>query len=494
MMLSSAACGSAVEEEKQASENEPHVADSRENAETDLPETEAGPLTPAEEQAQVKDNLPDIAFDGADFRVSTKANWRSEVLVDELNGDGVNDAIFNRNALISERFKVKIVPVVTPEGDMYTQVNNVRNSIMAQDDAFDLASTYAMTAGTIINEGYYLNWNTMPYNDFSQPWWLSSVNDCFGVKDKIYTVVGDMCFSLLEYTYCTYYNRTKGDTYGLTEPLFEVIREGGWTIDYLLGLIGDLYVDVNGDGVRDEEDSYGFLAHNGTDLMIYTYAFDIPLTARNGDGIPELAVNSEKTVSAVEKITELYWGNNGSYIFDESRAGEVPGMFAAGKSVFYTSMFCRAFNNLRDMEDDFTILPFVKYDEAQENYLTSDMDNYSVLGVPITCQNTEMVSVITESMNVESYRSVFPAYYEKVLKGEYARDRESLEMIDLVMAGRRFDFATLYTASSYLNALNTIVQASVRSKNADFASRYASNEKVLRKKLEKIVKVYEDLG
>lgn len=135
----------------------------------------------------------------------------------------------------------------------------------------------------------------------------------------------------------------------------------------------------------------------------------------------------------------------------------------------------------------------MKYDEAQESYLTSDMDNYSVLGVPITCKNIDMVSVITESMNVESYRTVFPAYYEKALKGKYARDEESIEMIDMVMAGRRFDFATLYTAASDLNALNTIVQASVRSKNADFASRYMSNEKVLKKKLEKIVKAFEEI-
>ena len=492
-MLFSTACNSSDEGNAPVSKNDQDVTDPQNMTETQPPETEAKPLTAAEKRLLVKDSLPDISFDGADFRVATKENWKSEVLVDELTGDGVNDAIYDRNSRISERFKVNIVPVVTPEGDMYTQVNNVRASIMAEDDAFDLAATYAMTAGTIISEGCYRNWNDMPYNDFSQPWWLSNVNDCFGVGGKIFTVVGDMCFSLLEYTYCTYYNRTRGDTYGLTEQLFKDIREGKWTIDYLLNLTGNIYEDVNGDGERDGEDIYGFLAHDGTDLMIYTYAFDIPLTARNSEGIPELAINSEKTITAVEKINKLYWENNGSYIIPEANHPEVPKMFAAGKSVFYTSMFCRTFNNLRDMEDDFSILPFVKYDEAQESYLTSDMDNYSVLGVPITCKNLDLVSVVTESMNVESYRTVFPAYYEKALKGKYARDEESIEMIDMVMAGRRFDFATLYTAASDLNALNTIVQASVRSRNADFASRYISNEKVLKKKLEKIVKAFEEI-
>ncbi len=483
ILASTVACNSASGDETTSTED----TSTQTVAETE--ETE--PLTESEKRAQAKDDLPEITFNGADFRVSTKESWKSEVMVEDLTGDVVNDAIYDRNAVIAERFAVNIVPIVTPEGDMYTQVNNVKNSVMAQDDAFDLAATYAMTAGTIINEGYYMNWNDMPYNDFSKPWWLSNINECFSVGDKMFTVVGDMCFSLLEYTYCTYYNRTKGDTYGLTETLLQDVKDGKWTIDYLLNLTKEIYEDTDGNGNRDKEDFYGFVAHTGTDLMIYTYAFDIPLTSRNTDGIPEISIYSEKMITAVEKVTQLYWESNGSYI---AEIADAPKLFAAGNAMFYTSLFMRAFNNLRDMEDDFTILPFVKFDETQEIYMTSAMDNYSVLGIPITCKNTDMVSVITESLNVESYRSVFPAYYDKALKGKYARDEESIEMIDLVMAGRNFDFATLYTAQGDLNVLNILLQSSVASKNADFTSRYAANEAAMKNKLEEIVAAYEDMN
>ena len=133
LMLISTACNSVGEGD--GAEKEQHVADAQDMSETQPPETEARPLTAAEKRLLVKDSLPEIVFDGADFRVATKANWKSEVLVDELTGDGVNDAIYDRNNRISERFKVNIVPIVTPEGDMYTQVNNVRASIMAEDDS-----------------------------------------------------------------------------------------------------------------------------------------------------------------------------------------------------------------------------------------------------------------------------------------------------------------------------------------------------------------------
>ncbi len=450
--------------------------------------TETKPLTEMEKRAFVQDDLPEKNYDDISFRISTKQGTLYEIAAEELTGDLLNDALYDRNLRIEERFHVKIVPIITEAGDGQTHVNSVRQSILAADDAFELAATYVFTSGSIVTDGYYLNWLNMPYNDFSNPWWISGINQNFQVGDALYAAVGDMCLSTLKLTYGIFYNRTRGEDYGYNETLYDTVLDGDWTYDTFLSMIEDVYVDANGDGQRDSSDFYGFTAENATNLDIYSFAFDIPIMQRNAAGQPELVFNGEKTVSAVERINKLYWETTGSFVPEGDYNLPVT-MFADGKALFTTTFLGNAFSVYREMEDDYSILPYPKWNADQEKYMTGAMDNYSVLGVPITASDTEMISIITESLNVESYKTLFPTYYEQALQNKYSRDEESIAMINLLMEGRNFDFSTLFSAQ--ITGMSTLFRAVINGKNADFASRYASVEKSAQDGLVKVLEAYE---
>lgn len=458
----------------------------------DTPETEPAaettPPTEMEKRAAVQDSLPDKDFEGRQFRISTKEGSLYEIDAEELTGDLLNDELYDRNLRIEERFNVEIVPVVTIAGDGNTHVNTVKQSIIAADDAFELAATYVFTSGSIVTEGLYLNWLNMPYNDLSQPWWINGVNENFQVGNAIYTAVGDMCLNTLRLTYGVFYNRTRGEFYGLNDTIYQTIRDGNWTIDYFMSAVSDIYEDANGDGIRDSGDFYGFIAENGTNLDIYSFAFDIPIISQDSDNIPTLVFNTEKTVSAAEKINRLYWETTGTYIPENDYNLPIT-MFGDGKALFTTTWLSQALSTYREMEDDYSILPYPKWDESQQKYMTGAMDNYSVLGIPITASDTEMISVISESLNVESYRTLYPAYYEQALQQKYARDTESIEMIDLLMEGRNFDFSTLF--SGQISGMSTLFREVINSKNGDFASKYASVEKPAMAGLKKVLEAYE---
>ena len=477
LLLLLSSCGGAAEETEAA-------------ADTSAVETEAetGPLTEMEKRALVKDDLPDKDFGGMQFRISTKKGTMYEIDAEELTGDLLNDALYDRNLRIEERFNVEIVPIITEAGDGNTHVNSVKQSIIAADDAFDLAATYVFTSGSIVTEGYYLNWLNMPYNDLEQVWWISGVNDNFRVGDAIYAAVGDMCLSTLKLTYGIFFNRTRGMDYGVTDTIYQTVQDGEWTLDYFMSTVEDIYEDTNGDGAKDTGDFYGFTAENATNLDIYSFAFDIPIMKRNADGVPTLVFQTEKTISAAEKINRLYWEMPGSYV-PEGDYGIPVTMFAEGKALFTTTYLSQAFSTFREMEDDYSILPYPKYDANQEKYMTGAMDNYSVLGVPITASNTEMISIITESLNVESYKTLFPTYYEQALQNKYSRDEESIEMINLLMEGRNFDFSTLFAGQ--ITGMSTLFREVINSKSGDFASKYASKEKSALAGLEKVLEAYE---
>lgn len=477
LLLLLSSCGGAAEETEAA-------------ADTSAVETEAetAPLTEMEKRALVKDDLPDKDFGGMQFRISTKQGTLYEIDAEELTGDLLNDALYDRNLRIEERFNVEIVPVITEAGDGNTHVNSVKQSIIAADDAFELAATYVFTSGSIVTEGYYLNWLNMPYNDLDQVWWISGVNDNFRVGDAIYAAVGDMCLSTLKLTYGIFFNRTRGMDYGLTDTVYQTVQDGEWTLDYFMSTVEDIYEDTNGDGAKDNGDFYGFTAENATNLDIYSFAFDIPIMKRDANDIPMLVFQTEKTISAAEKINRLYWEMPGSFV-PEGDYGMPVTMFAEGKALFTTTYLSQAFSTFREMEDDYSILPYPKYDENQEKYMTGAMDNYSVLGVPITASNMEMISIITESLNVESYKTLFPTYYEQALQNKYSRDEESIEMINLLMEGRNFDFSTLFAGQ--ITGMSTLFREVINSKSGDFASKYASKEKSALAGLEKVLEAYE---
>jgi len=119
-------------------------------------------------------------------------------------------------------------------------------------------------------------------------------------------------------------------------------------------------------------------------------------------------------------------------------------------------------------------LPFPKFDEQQTEYYNAPTENYTVLCVPVNTLNVEMVGALVEALSAESKYTVMPAFYEAALQGKYTRDNESLRMLDMIMNGRNFDIATLYTMS--LGDMPFFIPDVIR-KNLEYTSSYAEQER-----------------
>jgi len=140
---------------------------------------------------------------------------------------------------------------------------------------------------------------------------------------------------------------------------------------------------------------------------------------------------------------------------------------------------------LRDMQADYGIIPYPKYDEAQDKYYSRIWDAMSLMCVPVNCEKTEAVGAFMEAMASESYRTVTPAYYEIALKGKYARDDVSSQMLDMVRDGAYLSFASIYNGS--LGNPWDCMRDLMSKKSKNFASWYEKNEPVIKKALNKII-------
>ena len=144
------------------------------------------------------------------------------------------------------------------------------------------------------------------------------------------------------------------------------------------------------------------------------------------------------------------------------------------------------------MKDDYGILPYPKFDENQDKYYSNSMDNYSLLSVPKTVTDLEFVGTITEALTRESHYSVVPAYYDVALTSKYARDEQSVAMLDIIMDGRQYDFSILHNGQ--IADLPYFFRNLIAAKSTNVASKYAAIESQVNEGLKSLGDSYASRG
>jgi hypothetical protein len=202
---------------------------------------------------------------------------------------------------------------------------------------------------------------------------------------------------------------------------------------------------------------------------------------KGSDGIPYLDVDTEKMASRVNKVYDFLYNNGSVYI---GRSEEV-GMFKNDRIYLTAAYLGFTQGAFRDMETNFTILPYPKYDENQEKYGTRVQDGHTLISIPVNSDKTEMLGAFLEAMASESYKNVTPVYWEVATKIKYARDEDSGKMLDIIRSGIDLKFAQIYNES--IGNPWFVMRDLMPAKSNNFASWYEKNEPRIIKALDKFV-------
>ncbi len=432
-------------------------------------EVEAEPDPNAARKA-ISDDLPDTDMDGYTYRVLSRMrdDFVNDIGLDlELNGDVVNDAIYNRNMTVSERFNCKYEATYTDNID-----STGINTITAGDDAFDLMLWQIVQIPKYATTGYFRDWyDDMPHVNLDKPWYIGNAAEALSVKGHAYAMIGEYDLDVLRFTYCMYYNQDIANEYNL-ENIYEVVNDGRWTYDKLYEYANMVYVDLDGNGQKDENDRLALSGDPYSAVVTYQYSFDNPLFTMDDEGIPEFTMDREKLASVVEKLNVLYHDSLGGYTDGWGTGWEA---WEAGNLLVYTGLFQYA-TEYRELEFDYSIIPYPKYDEEQTRYYTMSDGAHGCMLVPITVQNIEWSSILTEALNAETYKQIVPAYFDTSLKVKLTRDAESAAMLDLLMEDRVFDFGYMYnTGIAFI--IQDMVSQNKNNTESSFNAKYKSAEK-----------------
>ncbi|MCL1858566.1 MAG: hypothetical protein FWF92_04970 [Oscillospiraceae bacterium] len=405
--------------------------------------------TDTDSRAGFKDSLPDnLDFGGAEYRALVRADgeYNCEFAEDEI-GEVVNDALYRRQIAVEDRLNVKIVPVKRL-GNWENQnqfLSPMKASIKAGSDDYDIIAGYAYYITPFALDGNFLNLAEFANIDYEKPWWPDSITTNLKIADKLYFITGDYTLTLIRSLNCLFFNKDLAQDYAVPN-LYQLVLDGEWTFDKYDEIVRNVSKDLNGDGKYDLEDLYGLVTRW---YDVYFAAFQLPLSKTESDGTLQVDVYNEKFVDAYNKIYDLTHGDYALHVkYLNEDATREQTLFANNQALFLGRNL-EICETLRDMTAGYGILPYPKYDKAQDNYYTVSHDDYSLLSIPVTADPNKynMIGAVTEALAADGYRTVTPAYFEIALKNKYSRDDESSQMLDILVGGNTFQPAIIYSGS-----------------------------------------------
>jgi hypothetical protein len=388
----------------------------------------------------VGDDLDKFDFGGYTFRALSR--FTACINVEEELGDLLDDAIYRRNRKVEERFNFKIKETPLETGDM----SMARKSLMAGDNAWDFMIIQCNDAFVYAQEGLIQPINALPYVNIDKPYWDKWLTSQWTVANKSFFASSALDIDSYNCTGAFLFNKKIAAELGITD-LYQLASDGKWTFDKFAEYGVMARKDLNGDGVFDANDRHGYLSALRNIPPNFWISGGVKSISKDMDDIPYMSANEENFLKVWDKLVEITLKNSLWYAApkpDELDETERRTMFKNNQSLFYGGGF-GDIPRLRDMEIDFGILPYPKYDEAQDRYYTriAWAELFCIPGYSDD-QMLERTSVILEALSCESAKSVIPVYYEIALKTKFTRDEESAAMIDLLFESRVFDFGDTF--------------------------------------------------
>lgn len=377
------------------------------------------------------DPIPDdLQFKGCDFVIAAPSGSGPTFFYQESDSDvPIDAAIYKRNKIVEERFGITISAIEL--GDTGHHAEALLPYIAAGDDVIDVCAIgYYQSGKPLIVYDLILPWNGVKYIDYSKPWWNSSLNDTLSILGQSYYLSGAINWTQMSVTMAVFFNKNVAGEYSsVVGDLYKSVNDGTWTQERMLEMIKAVSLD-NGDGVRDENDTYG-LCQNINTLESWVTGAGMQYAKVTDSGF-ELYFDSERLVDLIDKVGGVL--TDKQYVWLEEGMNTGTNIFFEDRALFIQSDFtyCEAWRN---QKSDFGILPIPKADEKQEKYLTYSDQWGLALAMPKTAKDPDRTGAILETMAQWSYELIRPAYYEKTLNGKYSRDDESEEMLNIIFDG-----------------------------------------------------------
>lgn len=424
---------------------------------------------PVATETTTADTLPDDGRDKSDLpddynlggytlrllSMTENSNSTSMYIIapDEVNGEVLNDTIYNRNVEVYAKYNFDIENIYAD--DVMSAVNQ---AVLAGDDVYDVALPYLDRIAPQADSGLCLDLYNIDNLNLSKNYWDQNFRSSLSLGGKLYFTTGDIMVSDDDNLMIMLYNRDLGDDLGV-ENLYDAVWDGRWTYGLLRKYVKSTASDVDGDGKITENDQVGFLWASNNCAAPHFAAVNSLLFTKDENDLPVMNSDLERAYAIYDILTELL--DQSRYSLDwiqfEGEQVNVITSLVSNKQVLFQNMILSQLRRLyRDVTADFGVLPMPKYNEEQEYYYTTLWKSFEVITVPATNTHTAETGFILEALAAASY-DISNAYYDICLESKYTRDAESFDMIELAREHVIYDIGFIYDFGKMYSSITSSV-------------------------------------
>ncbi len=479
------------------SENAADKSDETAAAETtaqNTPSAEEETVPAEEEETELLPDIPALDFEGRTFTILTVGpndtngvDWVSyDIWVEEMNGDVINDSVFERNLYIADTYNTEIAEYTTTT----TTLSEIQTEVKAASGAFDAAITHIENGANLSQGGHLINLYDLSYFDSDKPWWDPRAVKDLKVMNGLYFATGDITVTDNDATWVLMFNKQMHEDLQL-ENLYDLVREDKWTFDKFYEMIPAGSVDMNGDGALTwKEDQFGFLTSSASSYGLM-YASGEKLVHPDDELIFKPIEDLNRLTNVVEKAAAIMGDKMLTFQtgYEGSGSDDLRIIFEEGRGLFFGEVM-QCIIRMRESETQFGLIPWPKFDEQQtEFYNWIHTSAGCGIVVPASQQDYEFTGAIIEAMAAKSMYTVTPAYYDVALTYKYMRDTDSAEMLDIILASRLYDLGSIYNFGS----MGGNITAAITNGTGGVASVWARGEKAFSRMLDKAIEKYQKL-
>ncbi|MBQ8510339.1 MAG: hypothetical protein IJ493_10585 [Clostridia bacterium] len=421
--------------------------------------------------------LPEFDLENYELRIlkrdQSQIKWApNKFAPEEENGDILNDAYYQRNAQVSEKYGFTIKETIMTGADPH---NDIQKIIAAGDDMYDVVLMQLSFAQSSYDDGF-LNFHEMKYIDLEQSYWDQALIRDMTINGKLGLMSGDIITqSRNDSVLMLIYNRPMAEDYQI-EDLYQVVRDGKWTYELLNQYSKLVSADLNDEMSKDENDRYGVVFSGGDVGPSHFASCGVQLFTQAGDDYPEFTAKAERAYTAFEKIQQIFSNTEISFNQATGKATNKMAMLAdmveTKRSLFQVmSPGTIQREEFREVTTEFGMIPMPKLDADQEAYTTS-LGNAAInMYLPATIAEPEKVGYILEAL-ARGSGDLVETYFTKALNGKYTRDEESYEMIRLAVDSVVYDMGFMYD----FGKLGSSIRDGLQTDTTNYSSLIASLE------------------
>ena len=350
-------------------------------------------------------------------------------------------AVSRRNEKINKKYNVQIITE-------YMSAEVLLSEVAKADKAGDYFSDFAVIRGgdfsSYVTKGYLLNLKSLPYTDYSAPYYNQNAMSQLTIDGTMYGAVGDATEQLERYV-CLYMNKTYAEALGRTCP-YDVVRDGSFTWEYYLTALKELpaeEIDVVSafsdeltaamtlfsGGVHflaaNDHDALRLACQNNAAKTMVSFAKTLfshktktlEITVTSPADSTDVTDNAEENETIIQKLTEFSIFEAGHSLYGIGTVGHMEALENAGFS--------------------WEILPLPKATEEQPYYTPVTTDAPVIVALA-SSQNLDAMGYVLQALQAASHGYLVNEFYNDAMQ-RLITGVNTLDMLDIIRENPFYD-------------------------------------------------------